>query len=63
MKYSPGFNSFRNFKYTSKEQLGKHLDLVKLYPSEKKPYRCTLCDKAFSTSLGASNHVDFIHNE
>jgi len=61
MKYSPCFNPFRNFKYTSKKQLAKHLDLVGLYPGERKPYYCTLCDKTFSTQLGASNHVNFIH--
>lgn len=63
MKYSPSFNPFKNFMYSSQKQLGRHLDLVKLYPGENKPYHCTLCDKVFSTPLGASNHVDFIHEK
>ena len=63
MKYEPDFNPLKNFKYTSKKQLGKHLDLVKLRPGEKKPYYCTLCGRIFLTLLGANNHVDFIHTE
>jgi hypothetical protein len=63
MKYEPEYNPFKDFKYASKEQLGKHLDLVKLRPREKKPYYCTLCSKIFLTLLGASNHVDFVHTE
>ena len=64
MKYEPKYSPFRNFKYTSKAQLGKHLDLIKLNPSnQKKPYYCTLCGKAFLTSLGAHNHLDFVHTQ
>lgn len=64
MKYNPKYSPFRNFNYTSKKQLGKHLGLVKLNPdNQKTPYYCTLCEKTFLTSLGASCHVDFIHTE
>ena len=64
MKYAPRHNPLRNFDYESKEQLGKHLDFVKLNPDDKeKPYFCRVCKKRFLTELGASNHVDFIHTE
>lgn len=64
MKYAPRHNPLRNLNYKSKEQLGKHLNFVKLNPDDKeKSYGCTICKKRFLTELGASNHVDFIHTE
>lgn len=64
MKYEPQWNPFKDFKYTSQEQLGRHLDLVGLNPdNQNKPYYCTLCKKTFLTLLGASNHVNFIHTK
>ena len=62
MKYEPKFNPLKNLNYKSKNQLQKHLDFVKLNPGDKdRPHYCTVCGKRFLTSLGASNHVDFVH--
>ena len=64
MKYAPRHNPLQNLNYKSKAQLGRHLAFVKLNPDDrKKPYYCTVCKKRFLTSLGASNHVDFIHTD
>lgn len=60
MKYNPEYNPFRDFEYESKEQLGKHLDLVKYNP-DKNRFICTLCGKELTTYLGAHNHLDFTH--
>lgn len=62
MKYAPRWNPLRNIIYKTKAQLGRHLGFVSLDPSnQEKPYGCTLCKRRFLTSLGASNHVDFVH--
>ena len=63
MRYEPEFNPLKNLKYKNRKQLQRHLDFVGFNPDENKPYYCTICKKRFSTILGASNHVDFIHTE
>lgn len=64
MKYAPRHNPLGNLNYKSMKQLDVHLGFTILdLSNRKKPYRCTVCKKRFLTSLGASNHVDFVHTE
>jgi len=62
MKYNPDFSPMKHFEFESKKQLGRYCELIKYNPDENK-YRCTFCDKKFTTESGAYNHIDFEHTQ
>ena len=57
MKYLP-----KKIDFQTKKQLGKYLDLTSYNPSGNR-FVCNVCGKKFITARGATNHVDYKHQE
>ena len=58
--------TFRIGKYHSVEltyeEYGRYFHLIAFDPNSPRSYRCTLCNKTFRTSNGASIHLSKYHD-